>query len=92
MPRSFLVRYVVHTAIHVRVLCLMHAAHWQLNEAIGGEADAVFLIVGSTGTPSGSGLDFINGMTFLERFYSVYDTGNKRVGFATTAFTDATSN
>ena len=26
------------------------------------------------GSPSGSGLDFINGYSFLERFYSVFDT------------------
>jgi Eukaryotic aspartyl protease len=44
------------------------------------------------GSNSGKGLDFINGYTFLERFYSVYDTSNKRVGFATTAQTTATSN
>lgn len=41
---------------------------------------------------SGSGLDFINGYTFLERFYAVYDTTNKRVGFATTSNTKATTN
>ena len=32
-------------------------------------------------------MDFINGMTFLERFYSVYDSTNNRVGLATTAHT-----
>lgn len=44
------------------------------------------------GYNSGQGFDFINGYAFLERFYSIYDTTNKRVGFATTQFTDATSN
>ena len=39
------------------------------------------------GSPSGSGLDFINGFTFLERFYSVFDTTNSQVGFAQTAHT-----
>ncbi|KLO10446.1 aspartic peptidase A1 [Schizopora paradoxa] len=63
-----------------------------LNTNIGGAADGIYLIVGSTGSPSGSGLDFINGMTFLERFYSVFDTANKRVGIANTPFTDATTN
>ena len=29
---------------------------------------------------------------FLQRFYSVFDTGNAQVGLATTAFTDATTN
>ncbi|KIJ40049.1 hypothetical protein M422DRAFT_257118 [Sphaerobolus stellatus SS14] len=63
-----------------------------LNTAIGGTANNVYLIVGDIGTPSGEGLDFINGQTFLERFYSVFDTDNARVGLATTPFTDATTN
>nr|WPL92273.1 aspartic protease U42611 [Ganoderma boninense] len=63
-----------------------------LNTAIGGNANSVYLIVGSIGTRSGEGLDFINGMTFLERFYSVFDTANSRVGIANTPFTTATTN
>ncbi|KAI9068654.1 aspartic peptidase A1 [Trametes sanguinea] len=63
-----------------------------LNTAIGGDANTVYLIVGDVGTPSGSGLDFIDGLTFLERFYAVFDSTNHRVGFATTPFTDATTN
>ncbi|KIJ23154.1 hypothetical protein M422DRAFT_276334 [Sphaerobolus stellatus SS14] len=63
-----------------------------LNADIGGTANNVYLIVGDLGTDSGEGLDFINGQTFLERFYSVFDTGNKRVGLATTPFTTATTN
>ncbi|CDO71514.1 hypothetical protein BN946_scf184910.g13 [Trametes cinnabarina] len=63
-----------------------------LNTAIGGNANSIYLIVGDIGTPSGEGLDFINGLTFLERFYAVFDSTNKRVGFATTPFTDATTN
>jgi len=63
-----------------------------LNTDIGGTAGNVYLIVNSIGTPTGEGLDFINGMTFLERFYSVFDTANKRIGFAQTANTFATSN
>ena len=34
-----------------------------------------------------AGFDFIDGYVFLERFYSVFDTTNSRVGFATTSFT-----
>ena len=64
----------------------------QLNTAIGGQADQIFLIVGDLGTESGEGLDFINGMTFLERFFAVFDSGNSQVGLATTPFTDATTN
>ncbi|CCM03747.1 uncharacterized protein FIBRA_05893 [Fibroporia radiculosa] len=63
-----------------------------LNSAIGGSSDYVYLIVNNIGTPSGEGLDFINGYTFLERYYSVFDTGNSQVGFAETAYTYATTN
>jgi cathepsin E len=63
-----------------------------LNADIGGVAGTIYLVTNSLGTPSGEGLDFINGFAFLERFYAVFDTANKRVGFATTSFTDATTN
>ena len=39
-----------------------------LNTAIGGTTDGIYLIVSDLGTPSGQGLDFINGQSFLERF------------------------
>jgi len=63
-----------------------------LNSYIGGSSNYVYLVVNSIGTPSGEGLDFINGYTFLERYYSVFDTGNSRIGFATTSYTTATTN
>ncbi|TDL28098.1 aspartic peptidase A1 [Rickenella mellea] len=63
-----------------------------LNTLIGGTAGNVYLVVADLGSNTGSGLDFINGQTFLERFYSVFDTANKRVGIAKTPFTTATSN
>ncbi|KAH9964274.1 aspartic peptidase A1 [Russula dissimulans] len=63
-----------------------------LNSFIGGTPGDVYLIVHDIGGPSGRGLDFINGCTFLERFYSVFDTENRQVGLATTPFTTATSN
>ncbi|KAG0705799.1 acid protease [Suillus ampliporus] len=63
-----------------------------LNSAIGGTTDGIYLVVSDLGSKSGSGLDFINGYCFLERYYSVYDTTNRRVGFATTEYTYATSN
>ena len=59
----------------------------QLNTAIGGSADGLYLIVGDLGSPSGEGLDFINGYAWLERFYHVYDAGNQAVGFALTEHT-----
>ena len=64
----------------------------QLNTNIGGDADGIYLVVSNMGSPSGYGMDFINGYGFLERFYAVYDTGNSRVGLATTPFTNATTN
>jgi len=63
-----------------------------LNADIGGTAGNIYLIVNDLGSPSGRGLDFINGYGFLERFYSVYDTTNKRVGFAATPYTKAITN
>ena len=62
------------------------------NIAFGGAADGIYLIISDNGADSGSGLDFILGQTFLERFYSVYDTANSRVGLAPTSLTDATTN
>ncbi|KAJ6585319.1 acid protease [Mycena capillaripes] len=63
-----------------------------LNSTLGGDEDKIYLITADLGSNSGSGLDFIDGFGFLQRFYSVYDTTNSRVGFATTEFTDATTN
>ncbi|KAG1783587.1 aspartic peptidase domain-containing protein [Suillus placidus] len=63
-----------------------------LNTHIGGSTSFIYLVVNSIGSPSGQGLDFVNGYTFLERFYSVFDTTNARIGFATTSYTDATTN
>ena len=64
----------------------------QLNSAIGGTSDFVYLVVNDLGSVSGEGLDFIDGMTFLERFYYVFDIANSQVGLATTQFTDAETN
>ena len=44
------------------------------------------------GSSAENGLEFINGMTWLERYYFVYDSGASQVGFATTQYTDATTN
>ncbi|KAH9486071.1 Polyporopepsin [Psilocybe cubensis] len=63
-----------------------------LNADIGGVAGNIYVVVADMGTPSGQGLDFINGFTFLERFYSVYDTGRGRVGLAATPFTKSNIN
>ncbi|KAG6327123.1 hypothetical protein ID866_11966, partial [Astraeus odoratus] len=63
-----------------------------LNSILGGDPNKIYLITSDLGSPSGSGLDFINGFGWLQRFYSVYDTANTSVGIATTPFTDATTN
>ncbi|KAJ6507706.1 acid protease [Mycena vitilis] len=63
-----------------------------LNSTLGGEDGKIYLITADLGNNSGSGLDFIDGFGFLQRFYSVYDTTNSQVGFATTEFTTATTN
>jgi cathepsin E len=63
-----------------------------LNTEIGGTASSIYLIINDIGTTSGQGLDFINGYTFLERFYVVLDTTHKAVGLANTPFTHATTN
>lgn len=63
-----------------------------LNSQIGGTSGDIYLVVSDLGSNSGQGLDFINGYAFLERFYSVFDTTNKQVGFAKTQYTTSTSN
>jgi cathepsin E len=37
-------------------------------------------------------MDFVCGMAFLERFYSVYDSAHQQIGFAATPFTYADIN
>ncbi|KAJ8593752.1 acid protease [Rhizopogon salebrosus TDB-379] len=64
----------------------------EMNSVISGDSDSIYLVVSDIGQDSGSSFDFINGYTFLERFYSVFDTTNQRVGFATTIYTDSTAN
>ncbi|KAG2368817.1 aspartic peptidase domain-containing protein [Suillus spraguei] len=63
-----------------------------LNSNIGGSSNVIYLVVVGIGRPSGQGFNFVNGYTFLQRFYSVFDTPKSHVGFATTSFTDATTN
>ncbi|TFK91007.1 family A1 protease [Polyporus arcularius HHB13444] len=63
-----------------------------LNTAISGQPNTTYLIVGDLGTPTGKGLDFILGYTFLERWFHVFDSDNNHAGFAATPFTNATTN
>ncbi|ESK90485.1 aspartic peptidase a1 [Moniliophthora roreri MCA 2997] len=64
----------------------------KMNTMFGGQTDKIYLVFADMGQPSGTGLDFINGFTFLQRFYSVYDTTNSQIGFAETKFTKAITN
>lgn len=64
----------------------------QLNAEINGTADGIYLVVGDLGSDSGQGLDFVNGVPFLQRYYVGYDLGNNVVGFAETEFTFADTN
>lgn len=54
---------------------------------IGGTTSRIYggFIVNDLGSPSGEGFDFINGP--FERFYAVFGTTNKGVGFDATDFT-----
>ncbi|KAJ3729238.1 putative aspartic protease [Lentinula raphanica] len=63
-----------------------------LNSALGGDSDSIYTVFASMGEISGIGLDFINGFTWLQRFYSVYDVTNQRVGIANTPNTKAETN
>ncbi|KAJ7867989.1 acid protease [Mycena leptocephala] len=63
-----------------------------MNETLGGQKDQIYLVFADMGQMSNPGLCGINGYTFLQRFYSVYDTTNCQIGFATTEHTMATTN
>ncbi|KAJ4000689.1 family A1 protease [Lentinula boryana] len=61
-----------------------------LNENIGGEAGKIYLA--AVATEPVENLNFINGYVFLERYFSIFDNSNSRVGFAVTPYTNATTN
>ncbi|KAG2358014.1 aspartic peptidase A1 [Suillus spraguei] len=63
-----------------------------LNSQLRGTANGIYLVVKNLNKPTGSGDDFRLGYVFLQRFYSVFNTRDSRIGFATTAYTDATTN
>ena len=89
-PRA--VRLPVPLLIIICCVTFTNLGVMQLNTAIGGDADSIYLVTAKLGSPTGEGFDFIDGYTFLERFYYVYDSANACVGFATTPFTHATTN
>ena len=59
---------------------------------LGGDSSSIYLVVADLGSNSGEGLDFINGYSWLERFYTAYAVSQNQVGFATTQYTYATTN
>ncbi|KAI0816817.1 aspartic peptidase A1 [Trametes gibbosa] len=63
-----------------------------LNAAVGGDPNIIYLVVGDIGTPSGDGFDFMEGKTWLEHFYTVFDTNNRRFGIVNTPSTASTIN
>ncbi|KAG2101065.1 acid protease, partial [Suillus discolor] len=63
-----------------------------LNSTLGGKEGQIYLIASDLGSNVGSGLDFINGFGWIQRYYTVFDTGNRQLGLATTAYTDADTN
>ncbi|KAJ3777766.1 family A1 protease [Lentinula raphanica] len=63
-----------------------------LNENIGGEEGKIYLAAVATGMYPIEDLNFINGYVFLERFFSIFDNSNSKMGFATTSYTNATTN
>ncbi|KAG2155785.1 acid protease [Suillus bovinus] len=63
-----------------------------LNSILGGNEGQIYLIVSDLGSSFGSGLDFINGFGWIQRFYTAFDTGNKQLGLATTEYTNADTN
>jgi hypothetical protein len=63
-----------------------------LNNVINGDNDGIYLAVSDIGPLFSPGtIDFIAGITFLNRFYAVFDTTKQSVGLATTQFTNSTS-
>ncbi|KAG0037938.1 hypothetical protein BGZ82_001526 [Podila clonocystis] len=86
-PLSFNVGGVSHTLMPNALI--WPRAH---NTDIGGKPDGIYLVVSDMGENSGNGLDFMIGYRALRRFYTVFDTANRKVGFAKTQYTTSTEN
>ncbi|KAG2071279.1 acid protease [Suillus decipiens] len=63
-----------------------------INSKIGGKKGSIYLVICDLGTINEQDNHFYLGYVFMQRFYIAYDATNSRVGFATTPFTEATTN
>ncbi|KAJ7886055.1 acid protease [Mycena leptocephala] len=61
-----------------------------LNVAIGGKPNQIYLVISTLG-PS-EGINFILGMPFLQRYYTIYNYADETFEMFTTPFTNATTN
>jgi hypothetical protein len=63
-----------------------------LNGAIGGEREAIYLVIVDSGVKSTEDPEdnvfCVNGLTFLQRFLTGLDSDNRKIGFAETDHTD----
>ena len=63
-----------------------------LYNLIGGQENSIYLAISEIGADQVGTLGFIMGQIVLERLYSVFDSSNNQVGFATTKYTNANIN
>jgi hypothetical protein len=63
----------------------------KLDQTIGGSSDYVYLMVDTFGARQDVPVCII-GYMFLERYYTVFDASNQRIGFASTQFTNSMIN
>ncbi|KAJ7022718.1 acid protease [Mycena alexandri] len=66
-----------------------------MNNTLGADPSKIYLIFADMGEIECWRWPLLyqcTGFTFLQRFYSVYDTAKQQVGFATTQYTTATTN
>lgn len=64
----------------------------KLNKRLGGDDDHIYFVIGDLGSSSEQKMSFILGYAFLERFYTVYDSGESKIGFASTKYTQEETN
>jgi len=63
-----------------------------LNGSIQGSSNYIYLVIRKLNVNHEHHWNFVLGYAFLERFYTVYDTTNNRIGIATTPWTTVATN